>query len=70
MTEEDCREHQTVLQEKPEFKFRETNTLELLQLENRMQVDKASGVKGISSYLLKLCLRSTLDQLEYLMTSY
>lgn len=51
---------------KSRFRFRKTNTLELMHLVNKIQVHKASGVERISSYLLKLCFKSTLEQLAFL----
>lgn len=53
------------LQLKAKFKFRKTNTLELNHLVNKIQVHKASGVKRISSYLLKLCFKFSLEQLDH-----
>lgn len=49
------------------FKFRRTNSIELELLVKDIKIHKASGVEGISSYLLKMCLRNTLEQLSYLL---
>lgn len=48
-----------------QFKFRQTNDLELAELVKRIKIHKSSGIPRISSYLLKLCLTNMIPQLVY-----
>lgn len=50
----------TQVENRPRFKFRKTSTLEMDYLVKNIKIHKASGVEGISSYLLKLCLQTPL----------
>lgn len=52
--------------EKPRFKFRKTNTIEVESVVKKLHNHKASGIPNISSFLFKECLKATLDQTAYL----
>lgn len=50
----------------PKFTFRKTNTIEVESVIKKLHNHKSSGVPNISSYLLKQCLKATLNQVVFL----
>lgn len=58
---------QDQLTQRPVFRFRQTNDLEMAELIKRIKVHKSSGIPRISSYLLKLSFKHMIPQVIYLL---